>query len=171
MKKQILIDMDGVLANLYPKLIIEQSKISGKEIVADSLNGLPEREAFPNIREIVTSNRFFLDLPPMEGSYDALKYLNDKYKVLIVSSATEFPNCLNDKMEWLQQNFPFISWQQVILCGSKESIRGDVMIDDHPKNLDLFPGDRYIFDQPHNAELTNSSYIRVKSWADIYKYL
>lgn len=171
MKKQLLIDMDGVLADVYPKLIREQSKILDREITIESLIGMPEREAFPHIEEILTTNHFFRELPLMEGCYEGLRYLNDKYEVLIVSSATEFPNCLNDKLKWLYEHFPFIRWQQVILCGSKASIRGDIMIDDHPKNLDFFPGKRFIFDQPHNSGLIDPSYTRVRSWKDIYLYL
>ncbi|MGL4993615.1 MAG: 5' nucleotidase, NT5C type [Bacteroidales bacterium] len=51
------------------------------------------------------------------------------------------------------------------------SIIGEVMIDDHPKNVDYFSGERFIIDQSQNAKLTNSSYTRVKSWVDIYRYL
>lgn len=163
--------MDGVLADVYPRLMREQSKRLGCELTPESVHGMPERTVFPDIPEIVTANHFFRDLPQMEGSYEGLRYLNEKYQVLIVSSATEFPNCLNDKLEWLLENYPFITWQQVILCGSKASIQGDIMLDDHPKNLDYFAGERYIFDQPHNALLTNTSYTRVMNWAAIRSLL
>ena len=76
----------------------------------------------------------------MADCIEGLKYLNDKYNVLIVSSATEFPGSLIEKQEWLNEHFPFITWQQMIFCGRKDSIKGDIMIDDHPKNLSFFSG-------------------------------
>ena len=107
----------------------------------------------------------------MEGSIEGLRYLNEKYDVLIVSSATEFPGCLDDKQAWLQEHFPFIGWQQMIFCGKKDSVAGDIMLDDHPKNLSHFDGLRYIFTQPHNALLEENSYHRVTDWREVMSTL
>ena len=41
------------------------------------------------------------------------------------------------------------------------------MIDDHLKNLDFFPGETYLFTQPHNALLEAPRHRRVKSWREI----
>ena len=100
-----------------------------------------------------------------------LKYLNDKYKVLIVSSATEFPNSLTEKQRWLNEYFPFITWEQMIFCGRKDSIQGDIMIDDHPKNLRTFGGRRILFTQPHNMCIDEASYQRVSGWEEIMNLL
>ena len=105
------------------------------------------------------------------GSIEGLRYLNDKYNVLIVSSATEFPQSLSEKQEWLNEHFPFISWKQMIFCGSKKSITGDIMIDDHPKNLKYFKGDRYLFTQPHNVFIDSNDYTRLDNWNEIVDLL
>jgi 5'(3')-deoxyribonucleotidase len=106
----------------------------------------------------------------MPGSQEGLKRLNDAYFVIVVSLATEFPLSLTDKQLWLHDNFPFISWQQIVFCGSKNLIRADIMIDDHLKNLDLFDGDTFMFTQPHNMHV-NMIHRRVDSWSDIEKIL
>lgn len=171
MKKKVLVDMDGVLADVYAHFIDLEYKESGTRLELKDLYGRLEERVFPSFYKHVNSRGFFRTVPLIEGSVDGLKYLNDKYEVVIVSSATEFDNCLNDKREWLIEYFPFISWKQMIFCGSKEYIPGDIMIDDHLKNLSIFGGRRILFTQPHNVYAHDNSYERVFGWEDIIKKL
>lgn len=171
MKQQVLVDMDGVLADVYSQFIKMEYNETGKLVDLHSLNGKYEAEAFPNYEKHVNSKNFFRTPPTIKNSIEGLKYLNDKYKVLIVSSATEFPNSLKEKVEWLYEYYPFISWKQIILCGEKKSIIGDIMIDDHPKNLDSFGGKRILFTQPHNIFIEPKHYTRVNSWKEIMEIL
>jgi 5'(3')-deoxyribonucleotidase len=46
-----------------------------------------------------------------------MEYLNNKYELYIVSAGMEFPNSLREKYDWLAEAFPFISWEQIVLCG------------------------------------------------------
>lgn len=170
-KQRILVDMDGVLADVYKPLIAKQYTERGIAKTEQELNGVEEREAFLDIALIVSNTHFFADVPIMDGSYEGLRYLNEKYDVKIVSSAMEFDNCLDDKFNWMKRNFPFIGWKQIILCGVKEGIMGDIMLDDHPKNLDNFSGKRYIFTQPHNIALSDSTYTRINNWEQIKELL
>jgi len=107
----------------------------------------------------------------MKGSREAIEYLNNKYELYIVSAGMEFPNSLREKYDWLEEHFPFISWEQIVLCGSKRVVSGDVMIDDYPKNLNHFEGERFIFTQPHNELIENETYKRVDSWEEIMNIL
>ncbi|MGL5681729.1 MAG: 5' nucleotidase, NT5C type [Marinifilaceae bacterium] len=172
MKKRILVDMDGVLADIYKSLIrIEYGVSEGIGEIENKLKGVAEREAFPCLRETVSSPGFFRNAPLMEGSVEGLRYLNEKYDVLIVSSATEFPGCLDDKQAWLQEHFPFIGWEQMVFCGKKNSVQGDIMLDDHPKNLSYFNGKRYMFTQPHNALIEDEGFERVNNWKKVVQVL
>lgn len=171
MKRKILVDMDGVLADVYKPLIKKQYTDKGYSKTEQDLNGIEERKAFPDIISILQEKGFFRNAPVMDGSIEGLKYLNDKYDVVIVSSATEFPGCLDDKHAWLAEHFPFINWKQMIFCGVKSDISADMMLDDHPKNLSVFKGKRYIFTQPHNFSIENETYRRVNNWAEIMEIL
>jgi len=171
MKLQVLVDMDGVLADVYAHLIDSESNESGITLHADDLYGKLEEEAFPSFNKHINSVGFFETAPLITDSVEGLKYLNDKYSVLIVSSATEFPNSMNEKCSWLSRYFPFISWKQMIFCGSKDSIKGDIMIDDHPKNLSKFGGKKLLFTQPHNVYERNKCYHRVSNWKEIVNIL
>jgi 5'(3')-deoxyribonucleotidase len=169
--KQILVDMDGVLADVYSQFIKLEKLETGIEINTDDIIGKLESDAFPHGDKHVNSIGFFRNAPTIKGSVEGLEYLNNKYKILIVSSATKFPNSLKEKIEWLNEYYPFISWEQMIFCGQKKSIEGDIMIDDHPKNLDTFEGEKIIFTQPHNALIDHFYYKRVNNWTEIFDLL
>lgn len=169
--EQLLVDMDGVLADVYAQFIRLEFLATGIRPAIESLHGKLEAEAFPHYETSVRSTGFFSTAPRMEGSIDGLKYLNDKYKVLVVSSATEFPGSLIEKYEWLTGHYPFISWKQIIFCGDKSSIRGDIMVDDHPKNLDSFSGRKILFTQPHNILLADPGFERADNWEQLLKIL
>ena len=70
----------------------------------------------------ICMNVVFWTIPVISGATESLEKLNKAYEVFIVSSAMEFPNCLEEKYYWLKEHFP-LSWKQIVLCGSKEGFR------------------------------------------------
>lgn len=169
--KRLAIDMDGVLADVYSQFIRMHAKEFGKELLLADLEGKTEAEAFPGLLKHVNSKGFFRDAPLIEGCQEQLRKLNEKYKVFIVSAAMEFPGGLTEKQSWLNEHFPFITWRQMIFCGSKEIINCDIMIDDHFKNLDYFSGETILFTQPHNKLANSKHHKRVSSWEEIASML
>ncbi len=169
--KRVLVDMDGVLADVYNRFFTLHEEETRTRLTIQDIIGLKEAEAFPGQLKWVNSPGFFRSVPVMPGSQAGLKWLNEKFEVVVVSMATEFPVCLTDKQLWLNEHFPFISWKQVVLCGNKNLIQADIMIDDHLKNLDGFNGETIIFTQPHNMNLTELKHKRVDSWPEIKKLL
>ncbi len=163
--------MDGVLADVYTQLIkLHNDEFSTSITLADT-EGIPEREAFPGILKHVNSEGFFRHAPLMSGCQEYIKMINEKYNLFIVSAATEFPLSLIEKQLWLNDHFPFITWKQMVFCGSKEIINADIMIDDHFKNLDFFTGETFLFTQPHNKHASPGNHTRVDTWEDIGKIL
>ncbi|MBS7565015.1 5'(3')-deoxyribonucleotidase [Mucilaginibacter sp. Bleaf8] len=169
--KKIAVDMDGVLANVYELYHQFHERDFGKRKLPEEIMGIPEGEAFPTIRQFIYETGFFLNVPVIEGSQEVMRKLNQQYELYIVSAATEFPKSLPEKQTWLGQHFPFISWQQMVFCGSKKVIKADIMIDDHFKNLDYFEGQTLLFTQPHNCRNNDHQHTRVDSWSAIEKLL
>lgn len=169
--KRILVDMDGVLADVYTRFFELYERETGIILSPSDVSGKLEAEAFPNQIKWVTTPGFFLSLPVMPGSREGLNRLNSVYDVVVVSMATEFPMSLTDKQLWIQDNFPFISWKQIVFCGNKNILQADIMIDDHPKNLDNFSGETIMYSQPHNIFLRNTKHKRVTSWEEIESLL
>ena len=169
--KSISIDMDGVIANVYSQFMKMYTAETGKVITLEEAVGKFEHEVFENAYQYVTSPGFFRDAPVMEGSQQVVERLNNRYKIFIVSAAMEFPTSLGEKREWLNEHFPFIGWQQMVFCGSKEIIKADIMIDDHFKNLDYFTGETILYTQPHNTLAAAGKHTRVNNWKEIARLL
>lgn len=163
--------MDGVLADVYTRFFELHEEETGERLNVNDVAGLLEAEAFPNQRRWVTAQGFFRSVPVMPGSQNGLKQLASAYEIVVVSMATEFPYSLTDKQLWLIEFFPFISWQQMVFCGNKNIIKADIMVDDHPKNLNPFHGETIMFTQPHNMLLNDTIHKRANSWLEIEKLL
>lgn len=167
---RILVDMDEVIADTtggmaawykkkYGGDIDYKKMLAGKSLV----KGFPE-EHQAEVRQQLFEPGFFRDLPVIKDSIEVLEQMNRRYDIYIVSAATEFPNSLKDKYDWLAEHFPFFVWQQIVFCGDKKMIRADVMIDDHARHLELFEGKPYLFTAGHNLEETG--FERVNSWKE-----
>ncbi|MCG2617120.1 5'(3')-deoxyribonucleotidase [Terrimonas sp. NA20] len=170
--KRIAIDMDGVLADVYHQFFKMDEAEFGQRRKLQDVEGKPEREGFPHIMEYVNTKGFFRTAPLIAGCVPIVKEINQQYDLYIVSAAMEFPLSLPEKLEWLAEHFPFITWQQIVFCGSKQIIRADIMIDDHFRNLDSFTGDTsLLFSQPHNIQSDPGRHQRVNNWEEISKIL
>ena len=163
--------MDGVLADVYSQFLKMEEEEFGIRQPWGNLLGKPEKEAFQHERKYVLSKGFFRTAPVMEGSIAAIELLNQQYDLFVVSAAMEFPLSLPEKLEWLGEHFPFLTWKQFVFCGSKTIVKGDIMIDDYFKNLDYFTGKTYLFTQPHNHGQDDKHHTRVSTWKEILEIL
>jgi len=170
--QRIAVDMDGVISDTVEQFITWEARETGRRKTIEEVMGKSEIEAFPNIRKYVYSVDFFRTAKVVKDSQEVLRKLYGKYEVFIVSAATEFPQSLSEKQAWLNEYFPFIPWQRMVFCGSKQIVQADIMIDDHFKNLDFFSGSTsLLYTQPHNAYADNGRHKRVNNWQEIAKLL
>lgn len=167
-RKRIAIDMDDVMADVTTHFVSWYQERTGYVVPAEKLVGVPVPQAFPDeqmARQFLYTPGFFRTIPVMQDCREVIAQLNDSYDVFIVSAAMEFPQSLIEKYEWLQEHFPFITWQQMVLCGSKAMVKADYMIDDHLKNLDYFDGKKLLYSAPHNQLI--EGYTRVNNWKEV----
>ena len=169
--KTIAIDMDGVIADVYSQFITMHAEEFNEVKTLEEVYGLSEGTAFVNALKYVRQTGFFITAPVIKNSQAVMLKLSEQYKIFIVSAAMEFPNSLVEKQLWLNEHFPFITWQQIVFCGSKEIIKADIMIDDHFKNLNFFNGETILYTQPHNKLADNGTHKRVHNWLDIERLL
>jgi len=167
MKKRLLVDMDGVLADIYQQAINFEYKESGRLIQLKDVVGEDEIVAFPNAAKHVRQTGFFRTAPLIPNAFEVMEQLNEQYDIFIVSAAMEFPNSLEEKYYWLEEHFPFLPWNKIVLCGSKTVVQGDLLIDDHYKNLDPFENRTLLFTQPHNMNRSDNGHERVNNWLEI----
>jgi 5'-nucleotidase len=159
---EVIADPMGEMIEWYRKEY-QQEVDWDKMLVGSWVKGFPDQHQ-SLVMDRIMSPGFFRHLPVMEDSIDVLRELNKRYEVFIVSAAMEFPNSLKDKLEWLLEHFPFFTWKQLALTGSKDLVHGDYMIDDHVKNLKGFKGKPYLFTAAHNLEITG--YDRINNWQE-----
>jgi 5'-nucleotidase len=166
-RKTIAIDMDGVIADTVLQFITWYEREFGERIEKEAFDGVPESEGLPNgtVRKFVYMPGFFRTVPVMEGAKEAVLELMKYFDIYIVSAAVEFPQSLPEKYEWLQENFPFISWRNIIFCGDKSIIGTDYMIDDHVKNLDSYKGTAVLFTAGHNLDINRHT--RTNNWKEV----
>ncbi|HAA10664.1 MAG TPA: 5'(3')-deoxyribonucleotidase [Cytophagales bacterium] len=170
MKQRMIIDMDEVMADTIAKLVRVMELETGLTVNEEAIQGKGLWEGYPDgyrqsLTGILHRKGFFEDLPVYPNAVPVMRELNEKYEVFIVSAAMEFPNSLQDKYNWLGVHFPFLTWHQIALTGSKSLVHGDIMIDDRTKNLDPFPGKGYLYTAHHNLGITE--YPRVNNWEEI----
>jgi len=161
--------MDDVLADATGQFINFYQKEFGIFVPRESLNFKEEGEGFPHHRDVLSSftfrKDFFRTMDVNADSQEVMKHLNQNYEIFIVSSAMEFPNSLNEKLDWLNEHFPFFHWKQFVFCGRKSIVHGDYMIDDLPHNLETFNGTKLLFTAPHNMQFNH--FQRVNNWREI----
>jgi 5'-nucleotidase len=167
--KRLIIDMDDVLADTTGQFINYYERDFGVRVDRAVLNGKEEGEGFPDnhsaLRKYPYQENFFRTIAAHDYSQEVLEKLNAKYEIFIVSAAMEFPQSLNEKLSWLAEHFPFLSWKQFVFCGNKAVVHGDYMIDDLPRNLLKFNGEKFIFTAPHNTHI--EGFRRVNNWKEI----
>lgn len=166
----LAVDMDEVIADAGKKLKTWYKRDYGIGFAEDEPKGKNLDEAvLPEHKEVfhqyANTPGFFLDLEVMPDAKRVLEELNKKYKLYLVSAAMEFPNSLRDKFDWIQNNLPFITWEQICLCGSKSIIQTDIMIDDRIRNFKSFNGRKLLYYAHHNSNVTG--YERVNNWKEI----
>jgi 5'-nucleotidase len=173
-KKVLFLDMDDVMADTalaflqtynehfstsYTKEQIKEGTIWQDEIA----------ENYKEIRGVIFKPGFFRDIAVMPRAVEVVEALHDKYDVFVASAAMEFPTSLKDKHDWLNEHFPFIHWKNMIMCGAKSILKGDILIDDHLKNLSVFDGQAILFDGIHNQHI--DGYKRVLDWNEVGELL
>jgi 5'-nucleotidase len=166
----ILVDMDEVIADTTTAMVQWYKKAYGGDInYKTMLEGHSLVAGFPKehhaiVRQQLFEPGFFRHLPVMADSQRVLEEMNKRYEIYIVSAAVEFPNSLKDKHDWLMEHFPFFTWRQLVLSGSKKMMHGDHMIDDHARHLEHFRGKPWLFTAPHN--LDEGRFERINNWGE-----
>ena len=182
--KKLMVDMDNCITDaLFIERVNEflntNYKLEDQEdFELQNLTGERKDEFW----KYMENKSFYDDAPLIEGVYDALKILNEKYELYIItafiyknSSPDISGNNLKFKYEYLKRKLPFISPSQYIFTENKNIIHSDIAIDD--KIVNLSNADKKILITAwHNKnikeeELNEKGIVRVCTWKDILDLL
>ncbi len=139
--KHVLIDLDGIVADLLSHLIevhnteqddtLSVDKITTWEIAHHCREGTGGK-----MFQLFAREGLYRGLRPIPGAIRAVTDLNRFCDVHIVTAAMH-PCNLGEKLEWVHEHFPFIRKRQVIFAHDKHLIAADVLIDDKPETAKL----------------------------------
>lgn len=171
----VLIDMDDTIENLCETWVNYLNETYGTNVVLNDISEWDMTKAFPTlprdeIFKPLTDERLWKRVTPLPGAVKNIKkIIDDGHKVVIVTSS--YPDTIALKLNnVLFKYFPYLTLNDVIISFQKQLIKGDVLIDDAPHNLE--GGDYYklLFNAPHNRLYNeNINYItRVYNWDEVY---
>lgn len=170
MKRRILLDVDGVLADFVGPVI---SWANGLRRAGDppyTRQGITEFDLLKawgighmwgELDRLVVRPGFCDALDPVPGAREFLFDLQQVADVVIVTSPWKSsPTWCFERRNWLEKRLGYTG--EVVFTKRKDLVRGDVLIDDAAEHTDTFPGVGLLLDQPWNQHATKS--IRVHNF-------
>lgn len=171
----VLVDMDDTITDLLGAWVEILNRKHGTNVLPKDIRQWDIAKSFPSLTKEQVFAPLLCDslwhyVRPKEGAADALRRLiRDGHKVYVVTTSTY--ETLHTKMDMvLFHYFPFLSWEDVIITGNKQMIKGDVLIDDGVHNLIGGEYEKLLVDAPHNRsfDAERNGMVRVNNWAEIY---
>jgi 5'(3')-deoxyribonucleotidase len=136
----LLVDWDGVISQFVPAFISvyneyadqdARSRVRADEWGFDQV--LKDKQA---VKRAWNDARIFSEQDPYPGAIEALRELNDRYEVLIVTACTDkHALVVPAKFRWYRKHMPFMKPEQFIYARNKQWIRGQCLIDDYHENV------------------------------------
>lgn len=148
--KRLHVDMDGITDNFNKAFLRKYNQRAKKPAdqadieVWDMFKVLPDKEALEWAMACMGTNGWWRGLDLMSPEVpEILKGWNKKAEVYLLTSPWNALSC-KEKMERMEDHFPFLGRKQIIICSPKYLVTGDLLIDDKPRNLAKY--------QKHNPE-------------------
>lgn len=182
--KTLMIDMDNVITDgnfnkyieEFMNIKVDFNELTEYKYVQDLVKN--KKNEFWNY---VKDKDFYKDSELLDGCYEVLKRLNNKYDIYIVTSYlwNDFIDLsgknLNYKYDYLKEKLPFIEPEKYVFTTNKSLLKFDIKLDDKMSNLDN-SDIKLLFSRWHNKNITNDlleneHIIRVNNWYDIEKLL
>jgi 5'-nucleotidase len=178
MKKCILIDQDGVLADFEDRFYqiwkergpcppIDPSR--RKQFYAQY--DYP-KEHFNFGMEIMAEPGFFLDMKPIDGAIEAVKAMASSGHELFIctSPLDDYRFCVPEKSAWVEKYLGPEFVKKMIFTKDKTMVSGDILIDDRPDITGVMSPvwQHIIFDAPYNRNVPAP---RLWHWEDWYQVI
>lgn len=159
----ILVDMDGVLADLEatfwplfadanPTAPVQRDRSSF--YIEDQIG----YEWEPEVERVMRTEGFFESLVPVENAVEGFDKLRAEHDVWICTAPVTSPYCMAEKWRWIERYFGVEQTSKMIIAKDKTMIRGDFLIDDRPEvtgNVEPSWVQIY-YDQPYNRSTVDT---------------
>lgn len=172
----LLIDMDNVVADLMTKWLASYNTtyndcLTREHITTWQIDLHASKCSAEQFHKFIEDPGFFTDLEVIPDAIEVTTRLQAKGHKIYFVTATPYnsPTGGYDKYNWVEKYFPHIGKERVMQTHHKHMIKGDILFDDGPKNLQDFQGIKIAMDFPYNRNVAVN--YRVKSWLEFEKII
>jgi 5'-nucleotidase len=165
-KPTAIIDMDGVTCQFVPAVCAEVNKRTGGNLTPEDVTDWDMSKFGIEITDWQKPG-FFRSLEPMPGAIETLYKMQRDYHLAIATDCMGVDFVRAEKAEWLKEYLPFIT--EVHYTGDKSKVKGDLLFDDAPHHLAVFPGVTFKMLTPYNLHAPTD--FEVENWEDFYGLL
>ena len=158
----VLCDMDDVLLDLIPHWIKSLNSTYGTSISAEDITEWDIAKCIPSLTKeqifsIVMQPSFWETIPSAKnGQWFVHSLLTEGHRVKIVTASHY--DVMPSKIRRFLQLYPWLTWEDITVARDKQSIKGDVLIDDAPHNLVGGEYEKILMNKPHNRKFDSSSH-------------
>lgn len=174
-KLTVLIDADDTIENLCEVWVSWLNEKYNTTVSPTDIKEWDMTKAFPTIPRSEVFKPLFDEaiwkrVTPLPGAVENIqKLIEDGHKVIIVTAS--HPDTISNKWHYVvEKYFPYITSHDIIVTSKKQLIKGDVLVDDAPHNLEDGDYFKILFDAPHNQsyDAEAKDMTRVYNWDEIY---
>ena len=175
-KLTILVDMDDTIECLLKEWVAWLNARHGLDVKLDDVRCWNLAKAFPELTEEqvydpLYYHELWMRVKPMPDAQEVLKRLQDEGHEIYITTSSNYSTLPTKITQVLFRYFPYITWDHVIVATKKQMIRGDVMVDDGPHNLEGGEYVKLLMNAPHNRDYDEKAQgmTRVFNWEEIYE--
>ena len=154
---RILLDMDGVIADFTGAQIEQYNHLTCSDVKRRDITNPKGHKCVKHSNiwlRIKDSPGFIRGLQPISGAIEGVSCLhNAGHEIVFVSNGTNCPSSGHEKRDWLKYYFVNLwKYAPLVLTYHKHFVRGDVLLDDNPHNLEGLHKDTVglLYHQPYN---------------------
>jgi len=173
----VLVDMDDCLLNLLPHWMSELNRQHNINVHEDDIKEWDIQKAFPHLTKkqiyapIIDSQFWESIQPTYDGAIFISKLVGFGYKVKIVTAS--FYETIPTKIARFLELYPQLKWSDITITADKQSVKGDVLVDDYEQNLLGGNYRKILLTKPHNRsfDAESNGIVRVKNLREAYNHI
>lgn len=173
---RILLDMDGVVVDFLGPLLEQYNHLTGEGV---NMSDITEYQTAKFVKKrgilmgIKDAPGFIRNLQPLPGALESIEKLHKVgHDIVFVSNATNGPTSGHEKREWLKYYLGHL-WNkpQLVLTYHKYLVKGDVMLEDNPENLEKLDKEVIPILYHHTYNSSDKRFRRVFDWSQFVKWV
>lgn len=166
--------MDDTIEHLLKAWVSYLNERHGTSVKTEDITSWDLAVSFPTLTNEqiyapLKEDELWERVEPIEHAADVLQQILSEGHTVKIVTATAYQTVRSKMENVLFRHFPFFTWENVIITQNKQMIKGDILIDDAPHNLENGDYVRVLMSAPHNRgyNATCNGMYRVNNWKEV----